>query len=464
MITDMQQESVVLYHQQKAFFESGATKSYSFRKNALIRLYKAIQTHEDALFESLKLDMGRNEYDAFGSDIGIIYQEITLIKKELRRWMKRERRTTPLSLMPGKSYIIKEPLGLVLIIAPWNYPSNLSFIPLVQAIAAGNCVMVKPSEVSSYTEKVILKIIKETFDPGHVCAINGSGAEVLPPLFEEVRFDKIFFTGSGHVGKKIAEAAAKKLIPVTLELGGKSPVVVDRSASLKLTARKVIWGKLFNAGQTCIAPDYVLVPEEKFQDFINECKKAIHTFYGEDPYTSSNFGRIINQQHFERLSALLSDGTILYGGKTNQEDRYISPTLIGSVDLDSPLMQEEIFGPLLPVIPYNNLEEAFRIIRRNPTPLAMYYFGSNKEAKNLCLREIRFGGGIVNHTLLHFANAHLPFGGVGSSGYGKYHGVDGLDIFSNKKAIMEYPNWLDHSLFYPPFTNLKKKLARFFLR
>lgn len=464
MITDTQQEAVVLFNQQKAFFSSGATRSYKFRKEALSRLYKSIQKHENELLASIRLDMGRNEYDTFGSDIGVIYQEISMVKRGLRKWMKREKRQTPLSLLPGKSYILREPLGLVLIIAPWNYPSNLSFIPLVQAIAAGNCAMVKPSEVSGHTEPVILKIINDAFDPKHVCAFSGPGAAVLPPLFEEVRFDKVFFTGSGHIGKIIAVAAAKKLTPVTLELGGKSPVVIDRSASLKIAARKVIWGKFFNTGQTCIAPDYVLVPEEKYQDFVSECKGAIKGFYGDDPFTSPNYGRIINQPHFDRLTELLSDGTILFGGTTNREERYISPTIMGSVELGSPLMQEEIFGPLLPVIAYNNLEEAFSIIRRNPTPLALYYFGSNKDAKNLCLKEISFGGGIINHTLLHFVNTHLPFGGVGSSGYGRYHGIEGLENFSNKKAIMEYPNWLDHAFFYPPFTKFKKKLARFFLR
>ncbi|MCB0662545.1 MAG: aldehyde dehydrogenase family protein [Saprospiraceae bacterium] len=464
MITELQNDTVLQYERLRAFFETGATRSYKFRKEALTRLYKSIQQHEGALLDAIQKDMGRNEYDAFGGDIGVIYQEITLIKKELRRWMKREPRKTPLSLLPGKSYIIKEPLGVVLIIAPWNYPSNLSFIPLVQAIAAGNCAMVKPSEVASFTEPIILKIIEETFAPEHVFAFPGAGADVLPPLFENVRFDKIFFTGSEHVGKIIALEAAKKLVPITLELGGKSPAILDRSASLKLAARKLVWGKFFNTGQTCIAPDYILVPEEKFQEFVDHCKNAIRGFYGDDPSQSPNFGRIINHGHFDRISRLMSEGTILFGGKTNREDRYISPTILGSVDLDSPLMQEEIFGPLMPIIPYENLEEAFSIIKRNPTPLSLYYFGSNKESKNLVLREISSGTGMVNHTLLHFANANLPFGGVGSSGYGKYHGLDGLNIFTNKKSIMEYPNSIDHSLFYPPFTNLKKRLARFFLR
>jgi aldehyde dehydrogenase (NAD+) len=465
MVANIQMEFLEDLKKQKAFFKSGATRSYKFRKKSLEALYQSIKKYESEIIEAIRLDMGRNSFDAFGGDVGVIYKEISSVKKNLRRWMKREKRPTPLSLFPGRSFIIREPLGQVLIIAPWNYPSNLSFIPLVQAIAAGNCAVVKPSEISCHTEKIILKIIRETFTPEYVMAISGAGAEVIPPLMDAIRFDHIFYTGSGHVGKSIAQAAAEKLIPVTLELGGKSPALVDRSANLKLAARKIIWGKFFNTGQTCVAPDYVLVPKEQYQNFVSLCKEQILEFYGPDPILSPDYGRIISDNHFQRLNNLLTEGTILHGGKANAKERYIAPTLVGNLDAHDRLMKEEIFGPILPIIPYENLEAAFDIIEENPYPLAFYFFGRNKDTRNLSLREVQFGGGIINHSLLHFVNNDLPFGGVGWSGYGKYHGKEGLDLFSNKKPVMIFPNWFDHPLFYPPFSKkIKEKIARLFLR
>lgn len=435
----------------RRYFESGITLPYAFRREQLLALKRSIEAHEEEIYDALCSDLRKSKEEAFASENGLTLTDLNESIRHLKDWMTPELVSTALFNMPSRSYIRREPLGVVLIVAPWNYPFQLSFTPLIGALAAGNCAVVKPSEFAPATSAVIGKIITKTFPPEYVLFVDGEGARVIPELMQAFRFDHIFYTGSTHVGKIMYQKAAEQLIPVTLELGGKSPAVIERDANVSVAARRITLGKFMNAGQTCIAPDYVLVPEDMLQRFAAEMKKSIEKFYGKEVAASEDYGRIINQRQFDRLSTYLHSGTVLFGGKTNREELFIEPTLLTDVALDAPVMQDEIFGPILPIIPYSNREQAREIIARNPNPLAFYVFTESKTNATYWLDAVPAGGACVNNANLHYANLELPFGGRGNSGIGSYHGRQSFITFSHAKSVMKTPTWFDPDIKYPPY-------------
>jgi aldehyde dehydrogenase (NAD+) len=435
----------------RQYYHSGNTRSYEFRRKQLQLLRLAILAHEQELYQALYKDLHKNPEESWVTELGIVIAEINSAIKNLRRWMKPEKVSTNLLNFPSASRILKEPLGVVLIIAPWNYPFQLLINPLVGAIAAGNCVVLKPSEIAPATEAVVKKIITGLFTEEYVLYLQGDGAEIVPALMNNFRFDHVFYTGGTGIGKAIYKMAAEKLVPVTLELGGKSPCVVEEDANINVAARRIALSKFSNAGQMCVAPDYVLVHESKKEELIQALKKAIHHFFGDDPIISAEYGRIINARQFDRLINYLREGTIAAGGNSNKEQLYISPTILVNVADEASIMKEEIFGPLLPVIGFSTAAEAKQLIDRNPDPLAFYLFTQNKTRENEWMGSISFGGGCVNNTALHFTNSRLPFGGKGNSGIGQYHGKYSFETFSHKKSVLKTPTWLDPDLKYPPF-------------
>lgn len=435
----------------RRYFESGITLPYAFRREQLLALKRSIEAHEEEIYDALCSDLRKSKEEAFASENGLTLTDLNESIRHLKDWMTPELVSTALFNMPSRSYIRREPLGVVLIVAPWNYPFQLSFTPLIGALAAGNCAVVKPSEFAPATSAVIGKIITKTFPSEYVLFVDGEGARVIPELMQAFRFDHIFYTGSTHVGRIMYQKAAEQLIPVTLELGGKSPAVIERDANVSVAARRITLGKFMNAGQTCIAPDYVLVPEDMLQRFAAEMKKSIEKFYGKEVAASEDYGRIINQRQFDRLSTYLHSGTVLFGGKTNREELFIEPTLLTDVALDAPVMQDEIFGPILPIIPYSNREQAREIIARNPNPLAFYVFTESKTNATYWLDAVPAGGACVNNANLHYANLELPFGGRGNSGIGSYHGRQSFITFSHAKSVMKTPTWFDPDIKYPPY-------------
>lgn len=447
----------------RKYFNEGNTRSYSFRKNQLKALRDAIMRHEQALYDALYKDLHKSREEAWVTELGIVVSEIGLALKKLKKWMSVQRVRTNLLNIPSSSRIIHEPLGVVLIIAPWNYPFQLLLNPMIGAIAAGNCMVVKPSEFATATDEVIGRIIREVFPPEYILYVQGDGAAVVPALMNGFRFDHVFYTGSTNVGKAVYKMAAEKLVPVTLELGGKSPCIVAKDANIEVAARRIALSKFSNVGQMCIAPDYVLVHQSVTDALIAEFKKAITHFFGNDPLQSDEYGRIINQKQFDRLAGYLNNGSIAFGGRADREALYISPTILLDVDLRSGVMQEEIFGPVLPVISFSSDEEVKEIISQHPDPLAFYLFTKSKEEEDKWLGTVAFGGGCVNNTALHFTNNRLPFGGRGNSGLGRYHGKYSFDTFTHQKAILKTPNWPDPAIKYPPFKgrlNLFKKIIK----
>jgi len=443
-----------IYAAQQAFFESGQTLPLSFRKTQLKKLKQGIKKYEKAILDALYADMRKHPMEAYGSEVGFAYTEIDHILSSLREWMRPQEVSSPLEHYPSHSKVIRSPLGLTLIIAPWNYPFNLLMGPLAGAIAGGNCAILKPSELAPHTAAVMEQLIRDTFDPAYITLLQGDGSQVIPELMT-YRFDHVFFTGSIPVGKKILEMAAPHLTPVTLELGGKSPCLVDDKVNIKVAARRIIWGKYWNAGQTCVAPDYVLLHSGVKDAFIAAMQQAIVDFYGEDPAASLDYSRIINAKRFDVLQAYLKQGRIIHGGNTNRDDLYIAPTLLADVPWDASLMQEEIFGPILPVITFDELPQAVQMIRRHPYPLSLYVFTKRASTRKLFEEQVRFGGGCINNTLVHLTNPELPFGGIGPSGNGRYHGRYSFEAFTHPKGIMRSATWLDVPIKYPPF---KKKL------
>lgn len=447
----------------RKYFNEGNTRSYSFRKNQLKALRDAITRHEQALYDALYKDLHKSREEAWVTELGIVVSEIGLALKKLKKWMSVQRVRTNILNIPSSSRIIHEPLGVVLIIAPWNYPFQLLLNPMIGAIAAGNCMVVKPSEFATATDEVIGRIIREVFPPEYILYVQGDGAAVVPALMNGFRFDHVFYTGSTNVGKAVYKMAAEKLVPVTLELGGKSPCIVAKDANIEVAARRIALSKFSNVGQMCIAPDYVLVHQSVTDALIAEFKKAITHFFGNDPLQSDEYGRIINQKQFDRLAGYLNNGSIAFGGRADREALYISPTILLDVDLRSGVMQEEIFGPVLPVISFSSDEEVKEIISQHPDPLAFYLFTKSKEEEDKWLGTVAFGGGCVNNTALHFTNNRLPFGGRGNSGLGRYHGKYSFDTFTHQKAILKTPNWPDPAIKYPPFKgrlNLFKKIIK----
>jgi len=445
----------------RQYFMSGATQSFAFRLAKLEALQQLVLDHEKELAQALHSDLKKTEEEAWASEIGFFLSELKYTIRHLKNWMQPTVVPTNLLNQPSSCYTVPEPLGVVCIIAPWNYPFQLLFTPLIGAIAAGNCAVLKPSEFAGATAAVMGKIIRQLFPENYVLCIEGEGAEVLPPLFENFRFDHIFYTGSTFVGKIIYKQAAEKLVPVTLELGGKSPAVIASDANIRVAARRIANAKFSNCGQMCVAPDYVLVPTALKDSLIDELIKATKQFYGEDPANTDGYGKIINEKQWQRLVGYLQDGKVVYGGTSNAATLFIEPTIVTDVALDSKIMQDEIFGPILPILTYNTNEEALEIIRRNPNPLAFYVFTNNNVTEQYWLNNVPSGGACVNNAIFHLTNHALPFGGRGFSGMGGYHGKLSFDTFSHIKSVMKTPTWIDPDFKYPPYTGkgwLLKKL------
>lgn len=448
------------YQQQQLFFESGKTRDYAFRVTQLKQLRTVIKQHEQEILDALHADLRKPVFEAFTSEIGLVYDEIAFALTHLKTWMAPKKVKTPAVLFPTTSRILPEPKGTVLLIAPWNYPFMLLFSPLVGAIAAGNTVFLKPSELAPHTSALIEKMVSENFDPDLIHVVTGDGAEVVGGLMENIRFDHIFFTGSIPVGKIIAQAAAKTLIPVTLELGGKSPAIVDTEADIDTAAKHITWAKFFNAGQSCVSPDYVLVQENQKTKLLERILHYIPAFFGENPQQSESYARIINHRRFDVLESYLTEGNILAGGHTDREDHYFAPTVMDNVSQDSRLMKEEIFGPILPILTWKTKQEAISVVKKNPQPLAFYIFTQNDKTADEFIQAIPFGGGCINNAMIHLANPSLPFGGVGSSGIGSYHGEESFRTFSHFKSVMKTKTFFDNPLRYPPYNNRKVDLAQ----
>lgn len=433
------------------FFITGSTKPYAFRKQQLLKLKQAVHKYEEEIFGALYKDLKKSREESWVTENGFLLTEISNTLKKLEGWMKRESVKTNLLNQPSKSFIMPEPLGVVLIISPWNYPLQLLLTPLVGAMAAGNCVVLKSSEFAPATSAVMKKMIEETFDSKYILFIEGDGSIVVPEMMNNFVFDHVFYTGSTAVGKIIYQMASKELVPVTLELGGKSPCVVEADADIKVAAKRIAMPKFSNAGQMCVAPDFVMAHASIKEELIAEIQKVLREFFGDDPQSSDDFGKIINEKQFDRLSRYLNDGKIIYGGKVDRNKLYISPTLIELSGNDSNIMKDEIFGPILPILSFTDKKEALQTILQHKNPLAFYIFTSSKENEQFWLNNVAFGGGCVNNASWHLTNHHLPFGGRGFSGTGSYHGKFSFDTFSHKKGIMKTPTWFDPSIKYPPF-------------
>jgi aldehyde dehydrogenase (NAD+) len=438
---------------QKDYYRHGHTHNISFRLKQLGKLKAALHCYEEAIKEALYKDLGKGEFEAYVTEIGFVYHSISYMMKNLRKWAKPQGVKTPLHLQPSKSYILREPYGTVLIIGPFNYPFQLLMEPLIGAIAGGNCVILKPSEHTPHLSAVMERLIGETFHKSYIRLVQGGKEETS--LLIHAPVDYIFFTGSPRVGKIVMEAAAKNLVPVTLELGGKSPAIVDYTANLKLAAKRIIWGKFLNAGQTCIAPDYVLVEEGVRDQFLKEMKAVLFEFFGNSPVRSKDFGRIVNQGQFDRLVTILKKdhSHILHGGHYKKESLFIEPTLTEAISWDNAAMEEELFGPILPIMTYKSLDQVIRMIQEHEKPLALYLFTSSKRMERNVFKKVSFGGGCVNDTISHVANHHLPFGGVGNSGIGAYHGKYSFDLFTHAKGIMKKSACLETGLTFPPYKN-----------
>jgi len=435
----------------RAYFQSGATQSYEFRLNQLKRLKKTVLEFEKELYQALYQDLKKGDEDAWATEVGFFLSELNHTVEHLKTWMQPKSVPTNLVNQPSTSFTIQEPLGVVCIIAPWNYPFQLLFTPLIGAIAGGNCAVLKPSEFAPATAKIMGKIIDALFPNNYILYMEGEGATVLPPLLTENRFDHIFYTGSTLVGKIIYKYAAEQLVPVTLELGGKSPAVITSDANIRVAARRLASPKFSNAGQMCIAPDYVLVPSELKDKLIKELIIAIQSFYGADAEASEHYGKIINDKQWLRLTSYLAEGEIVYGGKSNREKLFIEPTIMTGVHTDSKIMQDEIFGPILPILTYQSNEEALAIIQKNPNPLAFYVFTENKVDEQYWLTNVPSGGACINNATMHITNHDLPFGGRGFSGMGGYHGKLSFDTFTHTKSVLKTPTWIDPSFKYPPY-------------
>ena len=432
----------------RAFFQTGATRRLGFRHEQLEKLSTALKRNEASLLTALKADLGKSPFQGYSSELGLVQSEICHALHNLRKWAGPARRRTPWFVFPSRGWVQPQPFGVALILGPWNYPMQLLLTPLVSAIAAGNCIALKPSELAPRSAEAIAALVRENFAGEFISVANG-GVEVAEALLRE-RFDKIFFTGSTRVGRMVMAAAAKHLTPVTLELGGKCPVIVCADADIELAARRLAWGKFLNAGQTCVAPDFVLVQRSVRDAFVAALKKSLLQFYGEDASRSADYGRIVNARHFERLVKYLGDGRVVHGGAHDARNLFMAPTILAGVLLDAPVMQEEIFGPILPVLEFDQLDEVFALLRDRPAPLALYVFTHDRATEARVLAEARSGGVCVNDVVSHMIGTGLPFGGLGESGMGAYHGRAGFEAFSHQRAVMRRAVWLDMPFRYPP--------------
>lgn len=447
----------------REYFDTGSTKPYAFRKEQLIRLRNAIKKFEEPLHTALYADLKKSPEECWVTETGFLLAEINNAIRNLKRWMQPDLVSTNLLNIPSSSSVLKEPLGVVLIIGPWNYPLMLLLTPMVGAIAAGNCVVLKPSEFAPATVGVMKQIIEETFDKSYVQLVEGDGAAVIPDMMNHFTFDHVFYTGSTAVGRIIYKMAAERLVPVTLELGGKSPCIVESDANIKVTARRLVQTKFSNAGQMCVAPDYVLVHAQKKEELVNTLRETIKRFFGDKPCESYNYGKIINEKQFDRLVGYLREGKVVSGGGSDRNKLYIEPTILEEVSMKDTVMQDEIFGPILPVMTFNTNEEALAVIEQHKNPLAFYVFTSSKAKEKYWLNRVAFGGACVNNASWHLTNHHLPFGGRGFSGTGSYHGKYSFDTFSHQKAVMKTPTWFDPAVKYPPFKG-KLKLFKWVIR
>lgn len=447
---------------QEAFFESGTTLSYDFRREMLLRFKKMLNENKDRIAAAVKADFGKAYFEAYATEILMIYDELNYMLKNLKQLMKPKHVPTSLVHFYSKSEMVYEPFGNVLIISPWNYPFTLSFTPMIGAIAAGNTVVLKPSETTPHSSALMKEMIGEYFSPEYITVVEGE-AETTQNLIKD-NFDYLFFTGSGRVGREVMKTASETLTPVTLELGGKSPVIVTEDADLVKAAVRIAWGKTVNAGQTCIAPDYLLVHESVKNRLVLLLQNAFEKLYSTDVFNNDDFPSIITKEHLERISGLFKEQELLYGGQVDAHTRKITPTLVNEPALDSDIMQEEIFGPVLPIISYSSLDTAIDIIREREKPLALYLFTENQTTKEYIKKHLSFGGGAINDTLIHFANNNLPFGGVGGSGMGGYHGKHSFTTFSHVKGMVEKTTLFDIPFRYPPYTELKEKLIHFISR
>lgn len=450
----------MVLEKQRNYFNTGVTRNLDFRMESLNILKKSIQKNEKQILEALWFDLHKSEFESYATEIGIILEEISFVMKHLKSWSKTKRVRTSLTHFLSSSYIYSEPYGVSLVISPWNYPFQLTMAPLIGAIAAGNCAMLKPSKYSPKTTEVMIKIIKECFSEEFVAVVEPyGGRESIQALLQE-EFDYIFFTGSVPVGKKVMEAASKHLTPVTLELGGKSPCIVDKESDIKLAAKRITWGKFLNAGQTCVAPDYLLVHKSVKKELLNEMVACIKEFFGGNPSQSNDFPRIVNERQFDRLIGLLDKGHIVTGGEYKKEEGYIAPTIIENITWEDPVMLDEIFGPILPTIEFEDLEEVIKIVNSKPKPLALYFFSNNKKKQERITKMISYGGGCINDTIIHVASAYAPFGGVGASGMGSYHGKGSFDLFSHKKSVIKKSNIIDIKIRYAPYNDKIKLLKK----
>lgn len=450
-----------IVERQRAFFDKGVTKEYGFRMQALIRLERALDEWEEDLKEALWQDLHKSPSESYMTEIGLSGSELKYVKKHLASWMRPTHVLPSWGQLPARTFTVAEPYGVSLIMAPWNYPVLLCLEPLINAVAAGNCVVLKPSAYAPTVSAVLNDMLSSIYPKKFVTVVEG-GRDVNQELLEQ-RFDTIFFTGSVSVGKLVMEKAAKNLTPVTLELGGKSPCIVDNTADINMAAKRIVFGKLLNAGQTCVAPDYILVHTDVKEKLIDALKKQLQIALGREPLENPDFPKIISGKHLERLKGLISGEKIVVGGEVDEKLGRIAPTILDDITLDSPVMQEEIFGPILPILTYENSVELKAIIGHFEKPLAFYLFTNNRAMEEWALKTFSFGGGCINDTIIHLASSHMPFGGVGASGMGSYHGKKGFETFSHRKSIVEKFNWPDVPLRYQPYTELKDKLIRMML-
>jgi aldehyde dehydrogenase (NAD+) len=455
-------EIIEIMDNHRKYFETGITRDVEFRLQQLVKLKQMLRRNEDVLIQALQMELHKSAYEAFSTEIGILYGDINFIIKNLKKWVKPQKVKTPLVLFGTRSYVRAEPYGTALIIAPFNYPVNLVFEPLIGAIAAGNCSVIKPSELTPGVSRIIALMIKETFDEAYIRVIEGK--QDITSMLINSPFDYIFFTGSQRVGKIVMEAAARRLTPVTLELGGKNPCIVDETADINSAARKIAWGKFSNAGQICVAPDYLVVHRQVKARLLDSLKKYLKDFYGDDPSGSEDFGRIINEAHTERLRQLIDHSKVVVGGDYDIKQKYIAPTILDGVEWNDRIMEEEIFGPILPVLEYENLDEVISQIKNKQKPLALYIFTRDKIAGKKIIENISYGGGCINDVLVHVGNPYLPFGGVGTSGIGSYHGKRSFDTFSHMKSILERKMSMESDIMYPPYTGKKLGMIKKFLR
>ena len=451
-----------ILNKQREFFMSGKTLPVKLRLEYLKKLKEVIKVNEQEIFDALYKDLGKSSTEAYMCEVGLSLDEISYFQKNLKKFAKDKTVFTPITNFHSRSYIKSVPWGNVLIISPWNYPFLLSIEPLIDAIAAGNTVVLKPSAYSPYTSEIVRKIVKEVFPEEYVTVVTGGRDENKALL--EMKFDYIFFTGSSNVGKEVLRKAAENLTPVSLELGGKSPCIVDKSANLKLAAKRIVFGKFVNCGQTCVAPDYIYCDKDVKDELLGYIRQEISKQLGENPLENKNYGKIINEKHFNRLCGLINQDKVVVGGKTLSETLKIEPTVMDNITWDDAVMKEEIFGPILPVLTYDDLDEVIDIVESKPHPLALYIFSSDKKNIKKVTDRCRYGGGCVNDVVVHLATPEMPFGGCGESGMGSYHGKFGFDTFTHKKSILDKKTWFDLPIRYQPYSKLQNILLKMFLK